>query len=465
MRTTAISALFGLLIVSTFAVGGKEKEDVLIPSDLVATAEAPGPSAAEIERMIKDLGSDDWSTREKAGRDLEAKGEFALPAMRRALIATDDPEVQRRLVVLVRKMDYARLVEPKKVTLSVKDQPAAQIFAEITKQTGYRIEFGGGGEDAKYSFEFKNVPFWKAVDTVANTAGYTVYADYGDESIRVYNQNTMNPYVSYAGPFRFVAQNINSSRSVQLANISKAGGNERMNEHMNLSFQIHSEPKNPMLGYSQPEVLEAKDELGGSLLPPQQPNNLEYRSARYMNQGYRGHNLYASLNLNRSDRSATTIKSLNCRVCIMLVASTPTEVTVADPLKAKKKSFAGRTTSIELEAVDEDANQKGVYTVNLTAKRVGTVDPNRGDDYYWANNLWQKVELSDEKGNKYFCYGPQTINHNPGAVQMVLMFGPDDRRTGRPAPNKLGPPTKLVLNEWLSVTHEVTFEFKDIPLP
>jgi hypothetical protein len=462
MRTTAVMALFGLLIVGTMAVTGKEKRlggAPPAPAPLVAT----GPVDADIERMIKDLGSDDWRTREKAGSELTRKGEKALPAMRKALLVTDDAEVQRRLAVLVRKLDHARLVEPKKITFSAKDQTAKQLFDEIEKQSGYKVQFDGG-PDTKFSFEFDNTPFWKAMDTVANAAGYTVYAEYGDSSIRVYSQDTMNPHVAYAGPFRFLATNINSSRSVQLSGISKRGGNQRVNEYMNFSFQIQSEPKNPMLGFSQPEVLEAKDDLGGSLLPPQENRN-GYSSSRYMNHGYRGHNLYGSLNLTRGDRSASSIKSLKGRMAIVLLAGTAPEVAIADPLKVKKKSFVGRTAEIELEAVEEDANQKGLYVVNLTAKKLTPGDPNRGEDYNWSNYIWQKLELTDDKGNKYFCYGPNTINNNGSSVQMVMQFGPDDRRTGRPAAVKPGPPAKLVLNEWLTVTHEVTFEFKDVPLP
>ena len=48
---------------------------------------------------------------------------------------------------------------------------------------------------------------------------------------------------------------------------------------------------------------------------------------------------------------------------------------------------------------------------------------------------------------------------------MVVVFGTEDRRTGRASPVKLGPPKKFQLNEWLTVTHEVEFAFKDIPLP
>ena len=45
---------------------------------------------------------------------------------------------------------------------------------------------------------------------------------------------------------------------------------------------------------------------------------------------------------------------------------------------------------------------------------------------------------------------------------MTIAYQATDRRGNA---QKLGPPVKLVVSEWLSVTHDVTFEFKDIPLP
>ena len=45
---------------------------------------------------------------------------------------------------------------------------------------------------------------------------------------------------------------------------------------------------------------------------------------------------------------------------------------------------------------------------------------------------------------------------------MTVHFGPDTRTANPP---KLGPPVKLVLNEWQTTAEEVAFEFKDVPLP
>src|SRR5262249_24162447 len=152
------------------------------------------------------------------------------------------------------------------------------------------------------------------------------------------------------------------------------------------------------------------------------------------------------------------------KVTVILLAGTVPDIVVTDVLKVKKKAFAGRTGGIDVESVEEDANQKGVYLVSLVAKRVTPVDPNRGEDYQWSNNLWQRMELTDEKGNKYFCHGPTQHNNNGGSIQLVVQFGPEDRRTGKQGP-KVGPPAKLTVTEWLTINHEVSFEFKDIPLP
>ncbi|MBP3959062.1 hypothetical protein J8F10_27780 [Gemmata sp. G18] len=462
MRTTPITAVFGLLLVATFAAGGKEiYYGGGSPTPMPLVAEGPGDTA--VEQLIKDLGAEDWRTRELAGRELTTKGEKALPYMRRALLATENPEVQRRLSVLVKKVDFDRLVAPKRVTLSAKDLSAKDIMADIAKQTGYKIEFNEQA-NTKHSFEFNDTPFWQVIDTVANACGATVYTEYEDDTIRIYNQDSVSPHVAYAGPFRFTATNIQCNRTVQLSNLSRRGGGERVNEYLSLSFQVQSEPKNPMLSVSQPELVTATDNLGGSLLPPRENNNYAYRSG-YYNRGSRSHNQSMSVNLSRIDRSATSIKELKGRVRVELLSGTSPEVTVPDPLKVKKKTFTGRTADLEVTSVDPDANNKGVFTVNVTAKNRTPVDPRRGDDYMWANNIQQRIELSDESGNKYFSYGMQSSNYTPGGYQMTLMFGPEDRRTGRPNPVKIGPPTRLVLTEWHAVTHEVTFSFKDIPLP
>jgi hypothetical protein len=458
------------------AAGIDAKAQILAPPAAKAAPSSkpedkPDPG---VEQLIKDLGSEDYRAREKAGRDLIAKGEKILPNLRAALASTDNPEVHRRLLVMVRKIDYDRLVAPKLITLSLKNKTVKEVLAEITRQTGYKIEYAGGegpggsGSTAtKHDFELNNVPFWQAMDKVASTAGCDVANDNGDETLRVYIQeDSANPYVSYAGPFRFVASNINSNINVQLAGVNRRGGGAMRQEFMNLNFEIQSEPKNPMLGITQVDLISAVDENGGTLIPPRDQN---FRQNFYNNGMMRGHSTYGNVGLSRRDKTATTIKELKAKVGVILLSGTTPEITVSDPLKVTNKSFTGRTVEIEFGSFTEVANNKGRYQLELTAKKLGRTEVNQfnqfnqNEDFNWSNSFWQKVEVLDSAGNRYHSMGPSGIDNNGASVTLTIPFGPEDRRTGKTA--KLGPPVKVLINEWLTVVNEVTFEFKGIPLP
>ena len=480
MRFASGSAIVALLIAAV-TIGADDQPSAIEKAKPASSAEEKKVDPG-VEQLVKDLGSEDYRIREKAGRDLVAKGEKILPNLRAALANTDDPEVHRRLLIMVRKMDYDRLVAPKLVKLSLKNKTVKEALAEITKQTGYKIEFmGGDGGPAipgvpgissgstgkKHDFEFNETPFWQAMDKVLTTGGCEIANNNGDETLQVYHQEeSSNPYVSYAGPFRFVASNINSNINVQLAGVNRRGGPSRQ-EYMNLNFEIQSEPKNPMLGITHVDVIAAADENGGSLIPPRDQN---FRQNFFYNNGnMRGHSTYGNVNLSRRDKTATTIKTLKAKVGVILLSGTVPEVTITDPLKVTKKTFTGRTVEIEFGSFTEVANNKGHYQLELTAKKLGRPEANQfnqfnqNEDFNWSNTFWQKVEVLDSAGNRYHSFGPSGIDNNGTSVTLTVPFGPEDRRTGQKA--KLGPPVKLLINEWMSVVNEVTFEFKGIPLP
>jgi hypothetical protein len=463
MRSAAGWAIVCILGVGMLASGAKERTlfGAKIPPAAAPVAVPSAPIDPAVLKLVEALGSENYREREKAGQLLEAKGESSLSDLRRALAATDSPEISRRLTVLIRRMDYDRLVAPKYVSFSMKDKTAKAAFDEIKKQTGYRIEFNnngpGGAAEPKFSFDFDKTPFWQAVDQIAGQAGLGVYAEYDDEVIRVNSyQDSHNPYVCYAGPFRFIATGINSSRSVQLSGLSKRGFQNRVSESVGFSFQIHSEPKNPILGTLPAEVREATDDLGGNLVPPKDPNT--HRSSYYNQGSYRGHNAYGNVNLVRASKDATTVKSLKGKMGIVLLAGIVPEVVILDPLKTKAKTIAGRNVEVKFDSMTEAGGQ---YTATVTVKRLDVTDPNNVD-YNWSNTVWQKLELVDGVGKKYHSYGPNQINNNGTSVQLTIPFGKNNRR-GETV--KLGPPVKLIVNEWLQVTNDVTFEFKDIPLP
>ncbi|MCS6865277.1 MAG: HEAT repeat domain-containing protein [Gemmataceae bacterium] len=467
MRAASGLLVVGLVLVTALMVVARAEPDYY-----AIAATTPPPRVAEdapepaTKKLIEELGSDDWRMREKASRELAALGEKALPYLRKALLDGDNPEVRQRLLVLVRRMERAVLVEPKRITLKAQDQTCKQILDAMAQQTGYRMEFQAFGPqaEAKYTFDFQNTPFWQAVDALANTAGLGIYPEYEDQVIRFYPQETVSPYVAYSGPFRLTATSIYSTRSIQLAGLPRRGEGPRSDGVVNLSVQIHSEPKNPMIGVTQPELTEAKDDRGGNLLPPRQPRNAYYPG--YYNSGFRSHNTHISIDLKRSDPQAKLIQSLKGRVGITLLSGAVADIVIPEPLKAQKQTYRSRSVELELQSVTEDTNQKGNYTVALKLTRRSPEGVNAGEDWNWGNSIWQKLELIDAQGQRYYCHGPtNNTNNGTGTVQLTVVFGPEDRRSVRGQKKTLGPPAKLILQQWLTVTEEVPFEFRDIPLP
>jgi hypothetical protein len=65
----------------------------------------PAATPADIERLIKQLGDDDFDKREAASRALEAIGEPAREALLRAAIDRDDAEVRRRAEKLAKALE------------------------------------------------------------------------------------------------------------------------------------------------------------------------------------------------------------------------------------------------------------------------------------------------------------------------------------------------------------------------
>jgi hypothetical protein len=78
------------------------------------------------------------------------------------------------------------------------------------------------------------------------------------------------------------------------------------------------------------------------------------------------------------------------------------------------------------------------------------------NDYSWMNSLYQRIELQDDKGNKFAIVGNSWGNNSPGSIQMTTTFA---------LHGKGGPASKLIYYRWATVQHDLVFEFKDLPLP
>src|SRR5262249_54825812 len=103
----------------------------------------PTADAKKIEALIKELGNDTFDEREKAHKALDAIGEPALEALRKAR-SSDDTETKKQAAQLVQRIEgrvnSARILKAKEVHLVFKDTPVSEAVADITKKTGYTIK-------------------------------------------------------------------------------------------------------------------------------------------------------------------------------------------------------------------------------------------------------------------------------------------------------------------------------------
>jgi hypothetical protein len=411
------------------------------------------PVQPTVEQLIERLGNREFKAREAAAKALAVRAEEALPAMRKA-IAHPDPEVRQRLEQLVAETERAVLLAPKRITIKMENVLLKDALAELSRQSGYRVDLQGGMPQQVVSLEVKNATFWEALDKLSAQAGLVLQQHHDMQGgLILYAQNSITPFVDYRGPFRVWATGFHYNKSLTFGSIprTQAGVGQR-SEQMSFMFSVVAEPKLPLLGLGQPRLAAAIDDQDNSLVPAAAKNGVyeTYHSGYY---GYRNLVLQTQVQLIGPGAAARTMKLIKGALPVTLLAEQRAEITVDQILTVKDKKFEGKDVTLEIAEVKEAPGK--TYQIVMTARRNGKDQPY---DYTWTNSLHQRIELLDDKGQKFQSHGFNWINGTPTTVQGTFMFGDGGNA-------QLGKPQKLIYYGWVTMQHQVEFEFKDLPLP
>ncbi len=420
---------------------------------------ALGSAAAEpaaVEKIIQRLGSPDPKTRSAAQKALEALGPDALPLLRKAL-NHPDLEVRKRIAETVPSLETALLVAPKLVTLKVEKKTARQLLDELAKQTGYKIDVWNDDQRDLHTLDLDRVPFWKAIDEISRRSGLGPVVGYGDDHLRFQKENGFPAHIAHAGAFRFVPTNFQHNRSLTFRRIGEPDKPAERSDTLTLNFSLHAEPKVLMLSMGEPQVLEAIDSEGASLMPPpppledpRVPGAVPRRAMRYGN-GYAAVSLQGAINLGRPAEKARGVKLLRVGLPLNILVEQKPETVAEKILEVKNKKVVVGTTTFHIDSCELTPEKQYRLKMSVTEDNL---DPT---DYTWMNTLYRRVELVDDKGNKYQTNGTSWSHSAPNHVQVTFNYGMPG--------GAMGAPQKMTYQVWKTMPYSVRIELRDLPLP
>jgi hypothetical protein len=282
-----------------------------------------------------------------------------------------------------------------------------------------------------------------------------VQQSYGDEVVRLSRSNGHAPHAGRSGPFRYVANNLQLYRNTDLSTTESV---KNRHETLTLNLTVYSEPRLPLMNLGEVRLESAYDDLKNSMVPRRDvtvPQGTPWGwgrlgGRRYWGGNYKQMSMQVSVPLDRRSEKATKLKSLKGVVPMMvLVEQKP--ILISDKIldaKGTKKEIGDLT--FEVKEVKKLQNNQISVNFIITHKQT--------NDYSWQNNLYNRLELHDDKGNKFRIWGTSWGGSGPSNVNMTLTFASDNAM-------KAGEPKKFSFIHWETRLYDVEFEFKDIPLP
>jgi hypothetical protein len=468
--------------------------------------------AGRVAALVEQLGSQRFVEREAATRALDEIGAPALPALRKAA-QSQDSEVSRRARILIRRieerLDAQAVLEPKRLRLTYKDTPLAEAVADFAKTSGATVlllpEQTKAG-DRKVTLDTGDVTFWEAFDKLCVAAGLAEVAPPADDPNKERGATVSSMVIIGGGGARTATDVMRPAKEEKPVVFPLGDGKPTgLPTHYAGSLRVRATPPETSVpGQSKGEgealfVLEvtaesrlrwqkaaglridkAIDDQGRALAPlpvsfKQAPAN-PGRGSIVVN----GVPLEAPpddgpaarlvpVKLRQPLKPATRLKELSGVIVAQVRAAPQALVTVDDVLKAAGRTVQGvHGGSVRvLEGRQEDGRVMLRLQVEPATRALSDppVLPIRGrviingrelgadDDLLSALNF----ALLDDKGKPFRTAKAMHTGRRVGAAQEYEL-------TYEPEPGQ-GRPAKFVYTDRRTVSLEVPFTLKDVPLP
>jgi hypothetical protein len=491
---------------------------VLAIGGLLAAADEPDPA-----EWVRRLGSERFAERVEAAKALERLGPAALPALRAAK-DSENPKVRARVAALLETIDRGddvdRLTRPTLIKLDFRDRPLPEVVDALNARhnLGLTFQFGplpprgtimAGTSLTQKAKEAevrsrrvtleadRALPFWEAVDRLCEVGHlqhdlhpqgrfglakgkFLLFAGLGGTSIS-----------SDSGPLRVRIFGLHSTFQRDFAEAAKPGGGRpqspappRGDRDLAIRMAVIPEPGRVVRQVGAPTFVEAVDDRGRSLLPPDGNVASDYAlRATYQVpslNGNSGFELSAWLRL--PDQAGRSIRRLRGSIPVAIVAYSSHPIVI--PLEgAAGKSFRNEEVTVSVLEVDKNDNAGVTVEVEVTPNRPAPAEsdfrtrsgpPDLVTLRMGHGEVVNRLELLDAEGRELDLSWNQghgrdwMANQRRARLTPTTLYEdapPDPGGQFQPRIAKKPVPVELRYYGFVQTLSELRFDFHDIPLP
>ncbi len=129
----------------------------------------------DLEELLRRLDADSIEMRTEAADRLLRRGPSVIPVLEKARIGAEGELRERLDALLLRARDRERLSAllrpPTRITLDLKGRPLREAVALLRERAPTPVEAAEGVADLPVTVSLSDVPFWRALESIARAAG------------------------------------------------------------------------------------------------------------------------------------------------------------------------------------------------------------------------------------------------------------------------------------------------------
>lgn len=422
------------------------RANVLIPCFLLAIAVAlaqagpatqPAASSREVHSLLVGLSDPHWHVRDRAVERLVELGASAEQQLLAARDSASTVDFRTRVEMILGRIDESRRSGPTYVSLHLNNAAPRDALAAMSSEAGVKFDCGSTMLARAVSLDADHEPFWSAFRNLCSQARLEVGSidSRGTIGLRSGDDEWGRRPAAIEGPYMLLARRIELNRSLDLANP------RNVNNLYTLVLLAYAEPKLRPICWSVTGIEQCLTDTAHELQMPSDG----------FDQGDLNADSETHIQFTGPANAGTRIARLRLRARFIL-SDKLQHFDLPNLLKLKNETHTIGGWRVSIKAVTK--NDDGRYTAGLTVYR----DHHTSDEWAERTSLLDRAQprLLDAAG-KPTESGGTSLNQGPDEWTW------SDECSPTTADQK---PAKLLWDFPIETRHaDVTFEFKDLPLP